>query len=230
MASPSPSPSTAVQDAVTTGPPEISITLSISPNTYHFSDPTPPKLSLAVASNADRPLTIFTFHRILNPHLALAQRRFVLTDLTDGLEVPQTNIKLQRPAFARMHGHPDEEYYLEILPGVSTIVSTAFARGDDDPPQPKAIVQRGVVLDENGNETTARRSKLAQGVDGLEAGHRYRLDVASGGFHNVWWRWGTKEENLMEPDSADRMLRQEQSEKATLVFTAIEGIEFSVED
>ncbi|KAL8805551.1 MAG: hypothetical protein Q9200_005391 [Gallowayella weberi] len=215
---------------MTTSPPEISITLSISPNTYRFSNPTPPKLSLAVASNADRPLTIFTFHRILNPHLALAQRRFILTDLTDGLAVPQTNIKLQRPSFARMRGHPDEEYYLEILPGVSTIVSTAFARGEDDPPQPKAIVQRRVVLDENGNEITARRSKLAQGVDGLEAGHRYRLDVAPEGFNNVWWRWGTKEENLMERGSAGCMLHWEDSEKAALVFKAIEGIEFSVED
>ncbi|KAL8686619.1 MAG: hypothetical protein Q9224_005389, partial [Gallowayella concinna] len=173
--------STVNTDMIAAAPPEISIALSLNPTTYHFSNPTPPELCLTMTSNSDKPLTIFTFHKILNPHLALAQRRFIITDLTEAVEVMQTNIKLQRPAFSRMRGHPDEKYYLEIIPGLPTLVSTAFARAHDLPPQPKAIVQRGLELDKDGNETDARRSIFATGVDGLEAGHRYRLDVAPEG-------------------------------------------------
>lgn len=215
-----------------TATPKISVVISLSPTTYHFSDPTPPELSLTITSNSERPLTIFTWRTILHPQLALCQRRFVITDLTCGIEVPQTSVRLQRPAFARTRDHPDHQYYLTIHPGTPIVISTPFGRGTARP-QPKAIVQRGWALDDDGNEIKIRRSKAAHGVDGLEAGHRYRLDVASTEPQYVWWRWGAKEDNLVDRETAvpaDCMLSSAQSEKAALVFEAIGGIDFSVED
>ena len=50
-----------------------------------------------------------------------------------------------------------------------------------------------------------RQSVHAQGVHGLEAGHRYSLDVATEGLQNVWWRWGTREDRSRESDPAECM-------------------------
>ena len=46
------------------------------------------------------------------------------------------------------------------------------------PPQPRAIVERGCVLDEQGNELKIRWSTKACEVDGLESGHRYKVNIA----------------------------------------------------
>ena len=209
--------------------PKISIVLSLNQSTYHFSDKTPPELSLTVTSNSGKPVLLFTWHTSLWPKLALAQRQFIITDLTDNVEVTQTDIRLKRMPFTRVRGHPDEVYYLEIVPGKSAVVKTPFGRGDFHP-QPKSVVERGWELDDHGNEMKIRRSIHAQGVDGLETGHRYRLDVKKGDLQGIWWRWGTKDDFLVDPDSSDRMWSADQSEQGVIEFEPIEGIEFGVED
>ena len=130
--------------------------------------------------------------------------------------------------FTPVRGAPDEVYYLNILPGESAAVKTRFGRGDSQP-QPKAIAERGWELDKHGDEMKIRRSIHAQGVDGLEPGHRYRLDVKPGALQGIWWRWGTKEDFLVEPESPNRMWSVDQSEASPLEIAPVEGVEFSVE-
>ena len=130
----------------------FSVVLSLSSSTYHFSDPTPPQLTLTMTSNRDRPLTIFTWGTFLWPKLALAQRQFVITDLTDGIEVPQTSTQIQRMPFTRIRGSGDEIYYLTTKPDTPVTVSTPFDRAGNTLPQPKAVVQQGWELDEHGHE------------------------------------------------------------------------------
>lgn len=212
-----------------TASPTLSIVLSLSTTTHQFSDPEPPELSMTITSDSEGPLTVFTWHSILWPKLALAQHGFILTDLTSGAEVEQTFIHLQHKAFSRIRGSGDEKYYLTIDPGSPVTVSTPFGRGDSRP-QPKSVVERGLLLDENGKEMNIRRSMFAQGVDGLEVGHRYRLDVVPEKLEGLWWRWGTKNEVLVDRGSPGCMLFPEQSEQVALKFEPIAGIEFNVED
>ena len=96
-------------------------------------------------------------------------------------------------------------------------------------PQPRAIVERGWELDEQGNEQKIRRSTTACGVDGLEAGHRYRVGVASGPLMGLWWKWGTKEEILVESGSLHRDFTQLEREQIPLEVGKVDGVEFSVE-
>lgn len=210
--------------------PTLSITLSLSRSTYSFSEHQPPELSLTVTSNADKPLTVFTWHRPLWPKLALCQRQFIITDLADNVEVPQTAVQIQRMPFTRIRGCSDNVYFVTIMPGTPTVVSTPFGRGTAQP-QPKAVAERGWELDSEGKEMKTRRSVHAHGVDGLEPGHRYRLDVKRVELYGMWWRWGSREEYLVDPDTqgADRMWSPKHSEQSPLEFAPIEGIDFSVE-
>ena len=210
--------------------PKLSITLSLSSSTYHFSNPTPPELRLTIICNTPAPITVFTWHSILYPKLALAQRGFIITDLTTGNSVTQTCIQLQHAAFTLIRNGPDEGYYMTISHDTPVTVSTPFGRGGHRRPQPKSIVERGWELDEDGKEMKIRRSVHAHGVDGLEPGHRYRLDVAPESLQGLWWRWGTKEEVLVDQSNPKCMLSQVQSEEAELEFEEIEGAEFGVED
>ncbi|KAL8992622.1 MAG: hypothetical protein Q9169_006954 [Polycauliona sp. 2 TL-2023] len=193
--------------------PEIAIRLSFSPATYHYSEPTAPELSLTVTSNAKDPLTIFTWPNILNPHLALLQRRFIITDLTTGLEVPQSTIAIRRAPFKRVRGSGDEKYFLTVEPGVATSVSCSSGSQN---PLPKG--------------SDGRKIHDAVGVDGLEPGHRYRLTVAEEN-PRVWWHWGTKDDILVHKhDVGSRSLSTLKPEKKMLRFAPIEGIEFCVEE
>lgn len=77
---------------------------------------------------------------------------------------------------------------------------------------------------------TARRSVFACGVDGLEPGHRYRVEVAKAPLMSFWWVWGTKEDILVEPGSQDWGLGNVQAEEMPLEIGEIEGVEFEVVD
>lgn len=185
---------------------------------------------MTIICNTPAPITVFTWHSILYPKLALAQRGFIITDLTTGNPVTQTNIQLQHAAFTLIRDGPDEKYFMTLSHDTPATVSIPFGRAGHLHPQPRSVVERGWELDENGKEMNIRRSVHAQGVDGLEAGHRYRLDVAPGSLRVLWWRWGTKEEVLVDQGSPERMLSQVQSEEPELECEEIEGVEFGVED
>ena len=154
----------------------------------------------------------------------------MITDLATNDEVTQTHVQLSRMAFTRVRGDPDEVYYMTIMPHSATTISTPFGRGNAQP-QPRAVRQRGWELDDKGNEMKIRRSKEAHGVDGLEPRHRYRLDVKHGELQGMQWRWGTKDDLLVDSDAqgADRMLSSVEWEQTPLDFERIQGVEFSIE-
>lgn len=108
-------------------------------------------------------------------------------------------------------------------------MSTRFARGNEDVrPLSKDAAQ--AELEEALRNGKARRSTLACGVDGLEPGHRYRVSVARAPLEAFWWRWGTKEEVLVDTGGREWPVDTAEKEDGALEIGEIEGVEFSVEE
>lgn len=211
--------------------PKLSIKLSLFPTIYRFSNPIPPMISLVVKSHADTPITLFTWNTPLDPASALTQGGFIVIDVANNAIIPQTSIRLQRAPISQARGSGDEEYFLTLHPHVLTTVSAAFGRGDFSVrPQPRSVVERGWELDEQGNERKVRRSTQACGVDGLESGHRYSVDVCGKKLMGIWWRWGTKDDVMVDERSLDWDWSSFPPEQAPLEIEEIDGVEFSVED
>ena len=114
------------------------------------------------------------------------------------------------------------------------IVSTGFTRGgaDGPRPQPRSVVERGREIDEVTGEVKegTRRSVAGCGVDGLESGHRYRVDVDREAIEGVWWRYGTKEDVIVDKGSRMRNLWEIERGEGNLevVGGEIPGVEFQV--
>ncbi|KAI9809559.1 MAG: hypothetical protein M1827_006794 [Pycnora praestabilis] len=210
--------------------PKISIKISLSSYLYHFSNPTPPEISVVVESFCDRPITLFTWGTPLDPASARTQGGFVIIDLANDESVPQTSSSINRTPFSRARGSGDEKYFMTLHPNTPIISSTRFGRAAGYRPQPKAIVERGWEVDEQGNEKKTRRSVRGCGVDGLEAGHRYRVDVARGKLLGTWWRWGTKDDIMIDEGATDWNLSELEQEQVPLDFEQIDGVEFAIEE
>ena len=210
--------------------PKLSVQLSLSSSIYSFSNPVPPVLALTVESHSDRPITLFTWNTPFDPASALTQRCFTITDMANNGTHPQNQIRIQRLPPSRARGSGDEHYFLTLQPHVPVVVSTEFSRGGGQRPQPRAIVERGWMLDEQGNELKIRQSTQGCGVDGLESGHRYKVDVARGGLMGAWWRCGTKEDILVDQGSLDWNLSSLSPEPIPLEVGEIDGVEFSIEE
>jgi hypothetical protein len=208
--------------------PKLSVKLSLSESTYYFTNPVPPTLALTIESHADRPITLFTWNTPFDPKRGMVQRCFSITDTANDTPIPQTTIQIQRGPFSRARGSGDESLFLTLYPHIPTVVSTGFGRGGGTyPPEPRAVVERGWVRDEEGNELKIRRSTSGCGVDGLEGGHHYRVDVTQGSLTGIRWWWGTKEEVMVDPGSLDWNILP--GEQTPLDIGPIEGVEFSVE-
>ena len=161
----------------------------------------------------------------------MTQGGFTITDTANNTPVPQTLTRLQRAPPSRVRGSGDEEYFLTLHPLIPTTVSTKFSRGADKPPQPRAIVERGWELDEQGNERKIRRSTKGCGVDGLEGSRPcYKVDVSRGSLMGVWWRWGTKEEMLVDSGATEWTLSSLPAEQTPLEIEQIAGAQFSIGD
>jgi len=83
------------------------------------------------------------------------------------------------------------------------------------------------VRDENGNELKIRRPTTGCGVDGLEGGHQYKVDVTRGPLTDIRWWWGTKDEVMVNPGDLDWNILP--GEQTPLNVGPIEGVEFKVE-
>ena len=70
-----------------------------------------------------------------------------------------------------------------------------------------------------------RRGTKGCGVDGLESGHRYRVDVAKGSLMGIRWRWATREEIMVEPGNVHWNLTEVEPEQALLEIGEIDGVE-----
>ncbi|KAI4723857.1 hypothetical protein E4T49_08426 [Aureobasidium sp. EXF-10728] len=185
------------ESAAPTSTARIEISLSIDPSTHTFSSPTPPTLTMTLLSHATSPITIFVWNTALHISRALTNRGINITDLETNTSVPTTLIQVQRPAITRLRGSADENLYLEVLPGVPIQLQRAFGRNVDVRPLPRHIVQKGWELDDQGNERKIRRSTSATGVDGLEAGKKYRVGVNMEMLDRCKWAFATKEEVLV---------------------------------
>lgn len=95
-------------------------------------------------------------------------------------------------------------------------------------PQPKEVVEKGWELDERGKKMRVRRSTKGCGIDGLEKGHRYKVDVKREVVEQACWLWGDKEEILVEKGSKDWGLAGLEWERGRLEVEEIEGVEFEV--
>ncbi|MCJ1340715.1 hypothetical protein MMC09_006011 [Bachmanniomyces sp. S44760] len=220
--------------------PKLSIFLSLDPKTYSFNEPhisrTPPTLSLNLISHSPTPLTLFTWTTPLNPRTGLGQAQLPITDLSTipPTAIPQSRTRIQRLPFSRARGSGDEPYFLTLYPEIPVIVSTGFTRGgaDGPRPQPRSVVERGREIDEVTGEVKegTRRSVAGCGVDGLESGHRYRVDVDREAIEGVWWRYGTKEDVIVDKGSRMRNLWEIERGEGNLevVGGEIPGVEFQV--
>lgn len=212
--------------------PEILTTLSLSPTTYRFSDPTAPELTVTATSDSDRPFTVFCYGTVLDPAYGLQRHRFTITDITAGIDLPQVLISHHRVRpFDRIRGTASEWYLLTIEPGTPVILSTSFGPGDIpggiQKPQSKATINSTYPDDMNENGIV-----VVHGVHGLEPGHRYRLSISMEDIRKRvwWWRWGTKDDFLVDHEHPDPWFNDKLFQPARIKFKEIQGIEFSVED
>jgi len=85
-------------------------------------------------------------------------------------------------------------------------------------PQPKAVVERGWELDDDGNEKKIRRSVLPIGVDGLEPGHEYVVGLNEEALKRMWWAPVGKEEILVEGSAEGSYVQDYEWMKTPLNF------------
>ncbi|KAF1352620.1 hypothetical protein BDV97DRAFT_151022 [Delphinella strobiligena] len=191
-------------------PPVISIKLDLSPETFHFSDARPPALSLTLRSKAPEPISI---------------------ELGYGSPLDPTSA-MQHGAYPRLPSQ--QKRYVTLLPDISATILVAFTRGGSfEPkfrPQPWKIVRRGRLLDRDGNETQARRSPVVCGCDGLEAGKKYKVTVATEKLLGRSWWWGTEEDIRQGTATVPTFFEDDEKLCLALQFEVENGgVEFSVE-
>lgn len=187
----------------TSTPPHIELTLSVIPSRHSFSDPSPPTLSMTLLPHSSSPITLFTWNTPLHLQGCLTNNGITITDLTSSTPVPTTVLRIQRTPITRARGSSDEELYLTLEPNVPLVLKRPFGRGGVNAkpvvkPLPKSIVQQGWELNDKGEAMKIRRSTKATGVDGLEAGHVYRVGVNMEKLKGVKWTHGTKEDVLVD--------------------------------
>lgn len=211
-----------IMSTSTQGPPKVTIKMELSPNTYHFSNATPPTLSFRMTSYASRPLTIRIPHGSpLDVKMAMNQGGYPIFDLSTPSPTP---LKIGDMT-GYIHRPPSPNKQLVLLPERESVpFEVAFNRGASYEaayrPQPWDIVRRGRVLDDNGNETSIRRPSEVAGVDGLEAGKKYKATMALNKLQTVPWWWGTEDD---EPESRGM-------DNGPIEFEVEDdGVEFSVE-
>lgn len=221
----------------TSEPPTIHIKLGLSNSTFKFSDPTPLKLTLwlTLSSKVTQPVTLAISDRSpLDLRHAMSMGGFPIFDLTtyppQALEVTDLTGYINR--------QPQPPKLICLRPeGAPYTASIAFTRGGSWKPscrpQPWHIVQGGEVLDEDGNELNIRRPTTVTGLDGLEAGKRYRATISEEKLSKTKWWWG--EEGRGEDSApkgsvthtADMAARSEVPPKFIIEGN---GVEFNVEE
>ncbi|KAF2691237.1 hypothetical protein K458DRAFT_399137 [Lentithecium fluviatile CBS 122367] len=208
--------------------PHIDIVLSFDPPSHSFSQATPPNLTLTLTSHAETPFTLFTWSTTLALPNALTTSGITITDAAAGRAVQTASLTANRAPLKRTKGTSDEKYFITLQPNTQLQLSTGFGRGGSVKPQPKAVVERGWELDENGDERKIRRSKFATGVDGLEPGHEYVIGLDEGALKSVWWVQVAKEEVLVEGSAEGSYVQDYEWEKIPLNFH-VEEAELKVE-
>lgn len=182
--------------------PIISASISITPATHSFSNQQAPTLNLIITSQHSDPITIYADD--LRPSLMLACGAFTITSLTNGCEIKQTvrtNCRIPPPS--KVSVPLNEELFHTLLPKKPLTLSTPFSRR-----RPESGGRPLAKSDPDyANDRTARSG--ACGVDGLEPGNDYILNLASTSRvqWNIirWWEYGTKEQ-VLHPEGNESAL------------------------
>ncbi|KAL8943904.1 MAG: hypothetical protein Q9216_000798 [Gyalolechia sp. 2 TL-2023] len=213
--------------------PVLSLTLNLSPQTYSFTNPHPPSISLTLLSHSSKPFTLFTFQTPLNPHTGLTQDGFPITDLstTPPSRVPQDSLRLQRMPYSRARGSGDDRYFITVYPNTPLALSSGFCTGGGKTirPYPRHVVEKGWIPDKDGNPTSSRMGTKGSGVNGLESGKRYRVDVNLEKLRKTWWIWGTRDDVLVDERSLEWNLSELKRGEGELQLAGkVEGVEFEI--
>ncbi|KAJ4287307.1 hypothetical protein N0V90_012705 [Kalmusia sp. IMI 367209] len=210
--------------------PRIDIEISFDRASHSFSQTSSPKLIVNVTSHANTPITLFTWNTPLSLPRTLTSNGIIITDTETREDIKTASIMVQRAPLKRTRGGPDEQYYLTLQPNNTVELSTGFGRGGGSvKPQPKAVVERGLELDEHGNEMNLRRSKFATGVDSLEPGRRYDVRLNAELLSRIWWAPTSKEDILVDSTGEGSYVQDYEWRKESLDFHVQEA-EISVED
>ncbi|KAI4190290.1 MAG: hypothetical protein L6R41_000903 [Letrouitia leprolyta] len=81
-------------------------------------------------------------------------------------------------------------------------LSFSTGGGETIRPHPKHAVEKGWIPDRDGNPKSWRMGPKGTGVDGLESGKRYGVDVNMEKLKGVWWQWGERDDILVEGGGA----------------------------
>lgn len=170
--------------------------MTLSPQTYHFSNPTPPTLTFILTSHAPHPLTILVSRSSpLDTTRSMNTGAYPIFDLSTS---PPTPVPIGDMT-GYLSSPPVANELVVLRPGqASRKFEVAFNRGAsyeaEFRPEPWSVVRRGRVRDGDGRETAVRRPSVVHGVDGLEAGKGYRTTVAVEKLDKMPWWWGEEKD------------------------------------
>ena len=174
--------------------PIISVSISITPANYSYSNQQAPNLNLIVTSQHPEPITIYADD--LSPSLMLVCGAFTITNLANGCEIEQsvrTNCRFLPPS--KVAVPLNEQLFHTLLPNHPLTLSAPFSRSRAETGGRPLVKSHP----DYASDRTARYG--ACGVDGLEPGNHYLLSLASKPraphWRTIrWWEYGTREQVL----------------------------------
>ena len=193
--------------------PSVSLLFNLEPSFYQIGHPVVPTLSItATLENAAQPITLCTWNTILNIQQALGERRFDIIDTDTDQPIKQIAVKAKRAPITRQLGTSDERYFITLEPSIPHTVRDWFG------PSEEAIMEwsRKIVFMMDISSDWSRQP-ASFGVFGLGPG-KYTLrasEVDRTKLGIAWWRYDTKEENLVPADTVGVDTSLGQSEKPT---------------
>jgi len=172
---------------------KFSASLSLSPTTHSYANMQAPNLNLTRISHHTDPITIYADE--LSPTLMLTCGACIISSLTNGSEFKQSRSTHCRiPPPSKVPVTLNKRLFHTLLPNTPLTLSAPFTRSRTS--------TGGKPLAKNDPDSTSDHIAKhgACGVDGLEPGHDYVLNLASNppvSWDIVrWWEYGTKEHVL----------------------------------
>ncbi|KAI0410790.1 hypothetical protein F5X98DRAFT_381426 [Xylaria grammica] len=179
--------------------PRVDVDVSFDRPTHSYSQRNPPNITHTITLRAEHPITIPTRRTPLNPSEALTSRGYVITNLTTGNPVRTANLVNYEEPLLRTRGFPDEDFFLTLYPNVTVELSTGFGRHDGHvKPRSREAIEHSWERKNHDNEESNHCHVEAIGVDGLEPGHTYSVDLCPHGLNLCEWAPVTADKILVD--------------------------------